>query len=102
MEKKISIIEKYDESTNFTVEKNTFCNHVMMNLLSNAIKFSEENGEIHIDVKSHKEEVELIVKDKGIGMLEEDIEIFKIVSKDELKLNNLWLQDKETDIHYNK
>lgn len=73
LEKKISIIEKYDESTNFTVEKNTFCNHVMMNLLSNAIKFSEENGEICIDVKNHPKEVELIVKDNGIGMLEEDI-----------------------------
>jgi len=38
--------------------------------------------------------------DLDVAMLEEDIEIFKNVSKDELKLNNLWLQDKETDSNY--
>ena len=73
LDKKITIIENYDEAVNFIVEKNTFCNHVMMNLLSNAIKFSHENGDILIDVTDHPHEIELCVKDNGVGMLDEDI-----------------------------
>ena len=73
IDKQITITENYDDAVHFIVEKNTFCNHVMMNLLSNAIKFSHEKGDILIDVTDHLHEIELCVKDNGIGMLDEDI-----------------------------
>lgn len=48
--------------------------NILINLLSNAIKFSGEGMPISIDAKSAAAEVEIHVKDKGIGISEEDQE----------------------------
>lgn len=48
--------------------------NILINLLSNAIKFSGEGMPISIDAKSEAAEVEIHVKDKGIGIAEEDQE----------------------------
>jgi len=46
--------------------------NVMINLLSNAIKFSPENSKIQVDSKCLNGEIEIRVKDNGIGISLED------------------------------
>ncbi|HUZ59421.1 MAG TPA: PAS domain S-box protein [Hanamia sp.] len=46
--------------------------HIVMNLLSNAIKFSPENIAILIESKISDSELEIIVKDQGMGISKED------------------------------
>ena len=41
---------------------------IVLNLISNAIKFSDEGNEIVVDVKNKKEYVEISVRDNGIGI----------------------------------
>lgn len=45
---------------------------VMVNLISNSIKYTEQ-GEVKISVKEYENEGEIIVKDTGIGIPEEDL-----------------------------
>lgn len=52
---------------------------VWMNLIDNAIKFSNNNGKIHIKIEEIKDNIEIEIKDNGIGMEKEDIE--KIYSR---------------------
>ena len=50
---------------------------VIINLLSNAIKYTDDNGEILLNVHYDKEEAVFIIKDSGIGIAkEEQDEIF--------------------------
>lgn len=46
---------------------------VVINLISNAIKFSPENGKIIVAVKGSPTEVEVCVKDQGIGIQKKDL-----------------------------
>jgi signal transduction histidine kinase len=48
--------------------------HITLNLLSNAIKFSPENSDIYISTSVSDTEVQLKVKDSGIGISKEDQE----------------------------
>lgn len=41
---------------------------IMLNLLSNAVKFTEENGEILVDIKTFKDKIEISVIDSGVGI----------------------------------
>ncbi|MEK6266453.1 MAG: HAMP domain-containing histidine kinase [Clostridium sp.] len=58
---------------------------VVLNLISNAIKFSEDGGEIFVDIKCKNEFVEISVKDNGIGIEKLNLEMifdrFKQVDK---------------------
>ena len=58
---------------------------IVLNLISNAIKFSDEGGEILIEIKDRNEYVEISVKDNGIGIEVNDLEMifdrFKQVDK---------------------
>lgn len=45
---------------------------VLHNLLSNALKFTETEGCISVELKWHEKNAEIIVKDSGIGISEED------------------------------
>jgi len=47
--------------------------HILMNLLSNAIKFSPENSPIDINSEIANGELQLSIKDKGIGIPKDDI-----------------------------
>lgn len=44
---------------------------IIHNLLSNSIKFTKANGVITVAVKNHKNRVEVVVKDDGIGIPDE-------------------------------
>lgn len=46
--------------------------HILLNLLSNAIKFSPETEIIHLNTEVKNNTLHIVVKDKGIGMSEED------------------------------
>ena len=48
--------------------------HISLNLLSNAIKFSPENSVIELNTKVSDNEIELRIKDSGIGISKEDQE----------------------------
>lgn len=48
--------------------------HITLNLLSNAIKFSPENSDITISTQVDNSEIQLKVKDSGIGISKEDQE----------------------------
>jgi len=45
----------------------------VVNLLSNALKFTNSGGEVSIVLLEHIEEVEITVKDTGIGIAEQDL-----------------------------
>lgn len=46
---------------------------VMLNLISNALKFTKPGGVVDIGVYENSDEIEIIVKDNGIGILEKDL-----------------------------
>jgi PAS domain S-box-containing protein len=46
--------------------------NILLNLISNAIKFSAENALIRVICNIEKEELMILVKDKGIGISQED------------------------------
>ena len=48
---------------------------IVLNLISNAIKFSDADGEITVNVKDLNEFVEISVKDNGIGIEEEYLDM---------------------------
>ncbi len=52
---------------------------VWMNLIDNAIKFSNENGKIDVIIEQKNKEIEIKIKDNGIGMEQDEIE--KIYSR---------------------
>ncbi|MBI4265826.1 MAG: hypothetical protein HY657_15735 [Acidobacteria bacterium] len=41
---------------------------IVWNLLSNAIKFTPPGGDVHLDVRAQEDEVELCVRDTGVGI----------------------------------
>jgi two-component system, OmpR family, sensor histidine kinase SenX3 len=44
------------------------------NLLSNAVKYSDEGAAVHIDVDEHDGWVDVVVRDKGVGIPAKDLE----------------------------
>ena len=46
---------------------------VLTNLIGNAVKFTLEGGEITVGVIAHEQEVEIFVKDTGVGISKEDL-----------------------------
>jgi signal transduction histidine kinase len=57
-------------------------NTVLRNLITNAIKFSNQGGEIHIDAEQEDGQVKIYVRDQGIGMTREKLDIlFDITQK---------------------
>jgi two-component system sensor histidine kinase VicK len=43
---------------------------IIHNVLSNAVKFTKPNGEIETNIKNHKDKIEIVISDNGIGIPE--------------------------------
>lgn len=58
---------------------------IILNLISNAIKFSSKGGEIFVDLKDKDKFIEISVKDNGVGIQKNNLELifdrFKQVDK---------------------
>lgn len=57
----------------FTTDKRLLKN-ILINLISNAIKFSSGDTSIHVDVHNKENALCIDVRDKGIGIAEEDLQ----------------------------
>ncbi|MEN9443506.1 MAG: hypothetical protein RIS47_396, partial [Bacteroidota bacterium] len=71
--KKIEIICEIDRQTQVIADKNMLAT-LLRNLISNAIKYSFPNGTITIGIFEHDSEIEIYVRDTGIGISHADIE----------------------------
>lgn len=85
-QKNIELIIDVDESLNVIVERISFINSILNNLLTNAIKFSFSDSKIIISAQQIEQQIELSVKDFGIGMpaqLQKDIfEVEKVTTRE--------------------
>lgn len=71
-EKNITVELNCDENLNAFADENMLTT-VIRNLLSNAIKYTKEEGMITLSAKSTNEGIEIVVKDNGIGIDQENI-----------------------------
>lgn len=69
---KISIINNVTENLTVYADFDSF-EKIINNLIDNAIKFTNSTPEITITAKTHNNKIEISIKDKGIGISEEDI-----------------------------
>jgi len=74
--------DRKDNEVEVPVDKKLI-RQVLINLLSNAIKFSPQGGSVTIGVvkRNEKETIEIYVKDTGIGIKEEDMDMLFIPFK---------------------
>ena len=77
--KELNIVLNLNNCPMIYTDRHMF-NSIIRNLLSNAIKYTPKGGEISIGYGEKSGKVELVVKDNGIGMLQEDID--KILAVD--------------------
>lgn len=71
--KNIEIVNEFQEDIYIKTDLYLF-SIILSNILSNALKYSQQNGKIEITLKSKKDKVYCIIRDNGIGILEEDLE----------------------------
>lgn len=78
--KQIEIVSKMERPYYCYADYNMIST-VIRNLLSNAIKFSEKEGQVSIESRYKAGNLEILIKDQGIGMDKETIDsLFKIES----------------------
>ncbi len=61
------VLENKQEEAFVVLDKNAM-KHVIGNLLSNAIKYSDENSTVIVKVNLENDQLEIAVKDQGIGI----------------------------------
>lgn len=72
-EKGVNLINEIPKDEFINTESFLF-NSVMLNLLSNGIKFTPKGGSVKVFFEKLNNEINLIIKDNGIGMIQEDID----------------------------
>jgi signal transduction histidine kinase len=66
--KQIQIHTKYDEGVGVVMGDPDRLQQIFANLLSNAVKFTPESGSIEIRVKQAESQVQVSIKDTGVGI----------------------------------
>lgn len=74
MEKSLHIINLIDEKTPHICADKRKIKQIIINLISNAVKFSDNSDIIEIKAENNLESFDIIIKDTGIGMNEDDVE----------------------------
>lgn len=74
--KKQQIIKVYDETLKIAQIDYDKMEQLVLNILSNAIKYSDEKGEVHVEIREGYDDLhyEIVISDSGMGIPEEDIE----------------------------
>ncbi|MCF6182205.1 tetratricopeptide repeat-containing sensor histidine kinase [Lutibacter sp.] len=70
----------------FVYADKNMVNTILRNLISNAIKFTNEKGLIEVISKDNKNEIEVVIKDNGMGVSKEDLK--NLFSLDATKTTN--------------
>lgn len=70
--KNIEIVNEFQEDIYIKTDLYLF-SIILANIISNALKYSQQNGKIEITLKTEKGKVYCIIKDNGLGILEEDL-----------------------------
>lgn len=70
--KNIEIVNEFQEDIYIKTDLYLF-SIILANIISNALKYSQQNGKIEITLKTEKDKVYCIIKDNGLGILEEDL-----------------------------
>ncbi|MBA4311920.1 MAG: hypothetical protein C0417_04745 [Chlorobiaceae bacterium] len=71
-QKKINLKFEVGHDIDQLVVDQTRFKQILMNLVSNAVKFSHQSGTITVSVKRFVNEIEIAVKDEGVGIKPED------------------------------
>lgn len=72
LSKSIQISYNIEDELNFLEGDSDLLIQLLINLIQNGIKYNNEYGLVHIEAKNLKEGIEIIVKDNGFGIPEED------------------------------
>ena len=76
--KNIQLENSISDDLSIEIDKHTFTTSIG-NMVNNAIKFTHDGGQIVIDAISNSNQIEIRIKDSGIGMNHEQIQkLFKI------------------------
>ena len=76
--KNISLHINIDKDAHINADYNML-KTVLRNLLTNAIKYSNSEGNIYLSSEIHNKEVEITIKDEGVGIDKDDLDkLFKI------------------------
>lgn len=65
-------MEVINEPKKILVDEKQFT-HIVQNILSNAQKYSLDRGDVELTVNFREEVLELVIRDKGIGMSDDDV-----------------------------
>jgi signal transduction histidine kinase len=71
--KSITVTSAVDPSAGEIVGNTLSVTEMLTNLLFNAVKYTPEGRTVHLDVKGFDEQVEMVVKDTGIGIPADDL-----------------------------
>ena len=76
--KDIDVINNVNESFHIIADVNLL-KTILRNLINNAVKFTDRNGMVTINCEKHESDIQISVKDTGIGMTEKEIKnMFKV------------------------
>jgi len=72
-EKSITVTSNVESSVGQIIGNEFSINEMITNLLFNAVKYTPENKTVHLDAKSHNEQIQIDIADTGIGIPADEI-----------------------------
>lgn len=73
-QKKQAIVKHFADEAVFADVDYDKIEQLVLNILSNAIKYSTDEGIIEIDLNTRQEDFNIVIKDNGMGIPEEDLD----------------------------